>query len=151
VTTRHRSAPRQRNIDPALWREFERIATPTAVGKGQVLFQQGDAGRGVFLVCKGKLMLSMHPRSDKKQLSCQAIGPGHMLGLPATLSPAPYSLTAEGLEDCQLGFVPAEEVVDLLSKRSDLCFHAVKMMAHEVRRLRKTQAALLSVNPDASA
>jgi CRP/FNR family cyclic AMP-dependent transcriptional regulator len=137
-------APRGLNGDEALWAELEGIATPTAVRKGKKLFRQGDAGRGVFLLRKGKLMLSMHPRGHGKLLY-RAIGPGHILGLPATLSNAPYSLTAECLADCELAFIHAEEVIGLLSKRGDLCLRAVELMAHEVRQLRRRQASLLSL------
>ncbi|MBZ5723208.1 MAG: Crp/Fnr family transcriptional regulator [Acidobacteriia bacterium] len=139
-------APRRLNGNEALWAELEGIATRTAVGKGKTLFRQGDAGRGVFLLRKGKLMLSMHPRGHKKLLY-RTIGPGHILGLPATLSDAPYSLTAKGLADCELAFIQAEEVVDLLKKRGDLCLHAVEIMAHEVRQLRRRQASLISLKP----
>ena len=138
--------PRRLNGDQALWAELEGIATGTAIEKGKALFRQGDAGRGVFLVRKGKLMLTMHPRGHKKLLY-RTIGPGQILGLPATLSDGPYSVTAECLADCELAFIEAEEVVDLLRKRSDLCLHAVEIMAHEVRQLRTKQASLLSVKP----
>jgi CRP-like cAMP-binding protein len=115
-----------------------------AVAKGKVLFQQGEAGRGVFLLRQGKVRLSLHA-AGRKKLPYRIAGPGNILGFPATLSNAPYSLTAENLADCELGFAPAEDVINLLSKRSDLCFQAVEIMAHEVRKLRKRQAALLYV------
>jgi CRP/FNR family transcriptional regulator, cyclic AMP receptor protein len=132
------------NGHKALWAELEGIATSTAVGKGKVLFRQGDQGRGVFLLRKGKLMLSLHPRGHRKVLY-RTVGPGHILGLPATLSNAPYSLAAECLADCELAFIRAEEVIDLVSKRGDLCLQAIEIMAHEVRQLRRRQASLLSV------
>jgi CRP-like cAMP-binding protein len=73
-------------------------------------------------------------------------GPGDILGLPATLSHGSYSLTAKNLADCELGFARAEDVIELLSKRGDVCFQAVEVMAHEVRRLRKKQAGHVPLN-----
>ena len=139
-------APRRLNGDEALWAELEGIATRTAVGKGKELFRQGAARRGVFLLRKGKLTLSMHSPGHREMLY-RTIGPGHILGLPATLSDAPYSLTAKCLADCELAFIQAEEVVDLLRKRGDLCLQAVAIMAHEMRQLRRRQASLLSLKP----
>jgi CRP-like cAMP-binding protein len=93
---------------------------------------------------EGKVRLSLHA-AGRKKLPYRIAGPGNILGFPATLSNAPYSLTAENLADCELGFAPAEDVINLLSKRSDLCFQAVEIMAHEVRNLRKRQATLFYV------
>ena len=137
-------APKAHNGYPALWAALEGISTRVAVAKGKVLFQQGEAGRGVFLLREGKVRLSLHA-AGRKKLRYRIAGPGNILGFPATLSNAPYSLTAENLADCELGFAPAEDVINLLSKRSDLCFQAVEIVAHEVRKLRKRQATLLSV------
>jgi CRP-like cAMP-binding protein len=133
-------APKARNGYPSLWTALEEISSRMAVAKGKLLFRQGEAGRGVFLLRKGKVKLSLHAPS-RKEPPYRIAGPGNILGLPATLSHAPYSLTAKNLADCELGFAPAEEVIDLLSKRSDLCFQAVEIMAHEVRKLRRKQAA----------
>ncbi|MBZ5548894.1 MAG: cyclic nucleotide-binding domain-containing protein [Acidobacteriia bacterium] len=134
--------PKARNRYPALWAALEGVSTRIAVAKGKVLFQQGEAGRGVFLLREGKVRLSLHA-AGRKKLPYRIAGPGNILGFPATISNAPYSLTAENLADCELGFAPAEDVINLLSKRSDLCFQAVEIMAHEVKKLRKRQAALL--------
>ena len=137
-------APKGRNGYSALWAALEGVSTRIAVPKGKVLFQQGEAGRGVFLLREGKVRLSLHA-AGRKKLLYRIAGPGNILGFPATLSNAPYSLTAENLADCELGFAPAEDVINLLSKRSDLCFEAVEIMAHEVRKLRKRQATLFYV------
>ena len=138
-------APKARTGYPALWAALEGICSRMAVAKGKVLFQQGEAGRGVFLLRQGKVRLSLH-RTGGKELPYRVAGPGNILGLPATLSHAPYSLTAENLADCEVGFAPAEDVLNLLSKRGDLCFQAVEIMAHEVRKLRKKQAVLVPLN-----
>lgn len=138
-------ATRARNGHPALWAALEGISTRMAVTKGKVLFQRGEAGRGVFLLRKGKVRLFL-PATGRKQLPYRTAGPGNILGLPATLSHAPYSLTAKNLADCELGFAPAGDVIDLLSKRGDLCFQAVEIMAHEVRKLRRRQAAHVPLN-----
>jgi CRP/FNR family cyclic AMP-dependent transcriptional regulator len=135
-------AAKSRNRHPALWAALEGVSIRMAVPKGKVLFQQGEAGRGVFLLREGKVRLSLHA-TGRKKLPYRVVGPGNILGFPATLSNAPYSLTAENLADCELGFAHAENVINLLSKHSDLCFQAVEIVADEVRKLRKRQAALL--------
>lgn len=143
-------APRAHNGYSALWAALEGISTRVAVAKGKVLFRQGEAGRGVFLLREGKVRLSLHA-AGRKKLRYRIARPGNILGFPSTLSNAPYSLTAENLADCELGFAPAQDVINLLNKRSDLCFQAVEIVAHEVQTLRKRQAAILSVPVDSAA
>ena len=138
-------APKARTGYHDLWAALEGISTRVAVAKGKVLFQQGEAGRGVFLLREGKVRLSLHT-AGRKEPPYRIARPGNILGLPATLSHAPYSLTARNLADCELGFARAEDVIDLLSKRADLCFQAVEIMAREVRKLRKKQAAHVPLN-----
>jgi CRP/FNR family transcriptional regulator, cyclic AMP receptor protein len=137
-------APKAHKRYPALWAALEDVSTRMAVAKGKLLFQEGEAGRGVFLLREGRVRLSLHA-AGRKKLPYRIAGPGNILGFPATLANAPYSLTAENLADSELGFASAEDVINLLNKRSDLCFQAVEIVAHEVRELRKRQAALLSV------
>jgi len=103
-------APQGRKGYSALWAALEGVSTRIAVPKGKVLFQQGEAGRGVFLLREGKVRLSLHA-AGRKKLSYRIAGPGNILGFPATLSNAPYSLTAENIADCELGFAPAEDVI----------------------------------------
>ena len=124
------------------WIALERASTPVLLAKGDILFRQGDAPCGVYLVRKGKVRLYMHSGSRKP--SHQTVGPGSVIGFPATFSNAPYSLTAESVAECELGFVDTAEVIELMSKDSDLCFRALRSMSQEVRRLRKKQASVLS-------
>lgn len=137
-----KNQPRAPNSS-ALWLALERIASPMVAAKGSHLFRQGEAARGVFLLHKGRIRLYLHA-SARKAVPYRIVGPGSILGFPATFANAPYSLTAENLADCELGFVRGEEVLDLMSQRSDLCFHAAEVMSQEVRELRRKQAAILS-------
>jgi CRP/FNR family transcriptional regulator len=121
---------------------LERIENSMVAAKGSVLFRQGEAPRGVFLLHKGKIRLYMH--SPRRKLSYRKVEPGSILGFPATFSNSPYSLTAESLADCELGFVEAPEVIELMSKDSNLCFQALQSLSQEVRRLRKRQVSMLS-------
>lgn len=132
-----------------LWTALEKIASPMVAAQGSMLFRQGEDARGVFLLRRGKIRLYMQT-SGEKDFSYRIVGPGSILGFPATFSNAPYTLTAETLADCELGFVEAAEVLELMSKNTELCFYALQNISQEVRRLRRRQAAILSstINSD---
>ena len=128
---------------PDLQAGLEKIATTLARPKGTVLFRQGEAVRGVFLLQKGRVRLSLLSASGEK-LPYRTVGPGYILGLPATLCDKPYSLTAENLEDSQLAFVGRKDMMELLRKRCDLCLEVVKILSWEVGKLRKKQARIMA-------
>ena len=127
----------------ALWTALEKIATPMTAAKGAFLFRQGEPARGVFLLRKGKIRLYLHS-GGKRDLSHRLVGPGSILGFPATFSNSAYSLSAENLHQCEIGFVEASDLIELMSQDTELCFYALQSMSQEVRKLRKTQASLLS-------
>ena len=59
---------------------FETMKYATAYPKGAVLFVEGQASRGVFVLCKGRVKLSICA-SDGKTLILKIAEPGEVLGL----------------------------------------------------------------------
>jgi CRP-like cAMP-binding protein len=116
---------------------------------GTFLFRRGDNVSGVFLVSQGTIRLGLE--RDPRGFPSRRIGPGSVVGLPATLSNSPYSLTAEVLEDAQLVFVPAERLLTLLRERPQLCFDVMSILTEELtqtrtalERVRSTDAKTLA-------
>src|ERR1700758_563349 len=99
---------------------FENIKYATAYPKGAVLFVEGQAARGLFVLCKGRVKLSICA-SDGKTLILKIAEPGEVLGLSATVSGKPYELTAETIDPCQVDFVKREEFLCFLKDNSEAC------------------------------
>jgi CRP-like cAMP-binding protein len=113
--------------------ELNRVASDVSMSKGAVLFHSGDLASGVFIVRKGAVRLSLDPSS--KIYPPQLLGPGQILGLPATLT-GTYSLTAEVAQSAELGFVPSRRVSDILECSPHLCFLAMRFISEEIARVR---------------
>lgn len=121
-------------VSPELKDELERLATIVSQPRGAVLFRRGDSVSGVFLIRKGKVSLALDcetPVYPKRTLCA-----GCVVGLPATVSGAPYSLTAEVVEDAELGFVPRQAVMDCLRCNPHLCFQVMDMLSGEISGIR---------------
>jgi CRP/FNR family transcriptional regulator len=117
------------------------IATTQRCRAGEVLFRQGQAADGVLVVRQGTVRLYAGGSHNRQTgLPYRTVGPGYVLGLPALFSGQPYSLTAEALEDCVLGFVDRQRALDLVQERRDLCFQAADLLARELGNLREWQA-----------
>jgi CRP-like cAMP-binding protein len=114
---------------------LEGIAYPIEREAGSILLCEGETG-GIFLLCRGKARLTMYSRTGDK-LAFRTVGPGYLLGLPASMRKQPYNYTVELLEDSQVAFIRNQDIPALLRRRSDLCFQVVQTLCHELRRLQR--------------
>jgi CRP/FNR family transcriptional regulator len=113
--------------------ELDAIAVPVVLAMGEILFQTGDPGEGVYLLRTGKI--SFTRTDDQRHYSMETLGPGSMIGLPAVLNGS-YSLTAQALETSALGFVSESQVITLLARYPRLRLEAMKALAKELASLR---------------
>jgi len=102
---------------------------------GALLFRQGDAVTGIFIVSKGRARLTLRSPGGKVHLE-EIVGRGGLLGLPAAISGTPYSLTAEILSDAELAFLPREELVGMMQNDTSLTLRLVELLSQEVRAMR---------------
>ena len=109
-------------------RSFETIKYATAYPKGAVLFVEGQTPRGIFVLCKGRVKLSICS-TDGKTLILKIAEPGEVLGLSATVSGKPYELTAETVDPCQVNFVKREDFLRFLREHSDACFRVAEQLS----------------------
>lgn len=107
---------------------FEKIKYSSAVPAGAVLFVEGQAPRGMYVLCRGRVKLSTTSR-DGKTLILRIAEPGEVLGLHATVSGKPYELTAETLQASQLNFVKREDFLHFLQEHGDACLRAAQHLS----------------------
>ena len=126
---------------------FENIKYATAYPKGAVLFVEGQAPRGIFVLCKGRVKLSICA-TDGKTLIQRIAELGDVMGLSATVSGKPYELTAETIDPCQVNFVKREDFLRFLKDHPDACFKVAEQLSdksnnacHEVRSLGLSHSA----------
>lgn len=120
--------------DPTeLIRELEQVASRLSIRKGTPLFRSGDPVAGAYIVRSGAIRMSLetpHPLYPPKVLR-----PGEIAGLPGTLT-GTYSLSADVIEDAELGFVPSSRVASLLESSPRLCMMAMRLISAEIARTR---------------
>jgi CRP-like cAMP-binding protein len=118
-------------LAPAL----EQLGTAVVSPRGTILFQQGQQPTGVLVVRKGKVRL-LRIGADGQGMS-RTVGPGHILGLLATVSDQPYLKTAEAVEDSEFVSVDRNCVMGLLHRRTDFWLQAVTVIKDEMKLIRK--------------
>jgi CRP/FNR family transcriptional regulator, cyclic AMP receptor protein len=126
---------------------FEAVKFSTAYPEGAVLFVEGQPPRGVFMLCRGRVKMSI-TSSDGKALILRIVGPGEVLGLNAAVSGQAYEMTVETLEPCQVNFIKREDFLRFLSEHSEASIRAALQLSgnyhaacEQIRALGLSQSA----------
>jgi CRP/FNR family transcriptional regulator, cyclic AMP receptor protein len=85
---------------------FEAIKYATAYPKGAVLFVEGQAPRGIFVLCKGRVKLSICS-TDGKTLILKIVDP------------------------CQINFVKREDFLRFLREHSEACLRVAEQLSEK--------------------
>jgi CRP/FNR family transcriptional regulator len=95
-----------------------------------VLFVEGQSPRGIFVLCKGRVKLSLCA-ADGKTLVFKIVEPGEVLGLSASVTGKPYEVTAETVDPCQVNFVKREDFLHFLREDSDACLRVAEQLSEK--------------------
>ncbi len=121
-------------ISPELHKELRAVAMPLVKHKGAVLFHAGSPTRGAFLIRNGQVRLSLDGAGAL--FPTRTLGPGTVIGLPATFSGEPYSLTAEAAKNCNLDFIPRRKLLNLLRRNPEVGCQIVRILSEEIFQMR---------------
>lgn len=107
--------------------------------EGALIVMEGEAARGVHLLCQGRVKL-LTTNSDGKTFILKIANAGEVIGLNPILMGMPYDITVETLQPCQLAFIPREEFLRFMKEHNDASFQVAQhlgrdcQMAYEVIR-----------------
>ncbi len=135
------------NLPPKVVQAIEGIKYTTYYPQGAVLFVEGQAPRGTFIICKGRVKLYISG-SDGKTLILRVAEAGEVLGLSAAVSSQPYALTAETLDPSQVTFLRRDDLSRLMHEHPEMALSVAQQLAerysdacHEMRALMLTHSA----------
>jgi CRP/FNR family cyclic AMP-dependent transcriptional regulator len=107
------------------------------LGRGELLFQQGDEGTALYIIVQGRIKISLSRRMDNVTLAI--FGQGEFLGEMALLDDLPRSADAIALEDSQLYVLNRKDFLSFLSNNGHTIYAILNSLS---RRLRKTDDQL---------
>jgi len=120
---------------------FEAIKYATAYPQGAVLFVEGQLPRGIFVICKGSVKLSINSPSGRTVI-VKLADAGEVLGLSATISGKPYEVTAETIDPCQVNFVKREDFLRFLKDDVEACFKVAEQLSEKYHSACKEAGSL---------
>jgi CRP-like cAMP-binding protein len=112
---------------------LEAMQRPSLAPEQSILFTEGDAPFGVFVLYSGAVELSVSSPGSKRFI-LQVAEPGHVLGLTGTVSGKPYSVTATAVLPSQVGFLKRDEFLDFLHSHSEAAFRVAQMLSINLNR-----------------
>ncbi len=119
-----------RDLPATALHTFEDIKYATAYPQGAVFFVEGQMPRGIFVLCKGSVKLSINSPSGRTVI-VKLAEPGEVLGLSATISGKPYEVTAETLDPCQVNFVKRDDFLRFLKDDVEACFKVAEQLSEK--------------------
>ena len=115
------------NLPSGTLEGLDAISSSATYPKGAILFVEGQSARGVFVLCNGRVKLSVNS-AEGKSLIVRIAEPGEVVGLPGTISGRPYELTAEALEPTQANFILRAEFLHFLHEHSHAAMRVAEML-----------------------
>ncbi|MGA2671704.1 MAG: cyclic nucleotide-binding domain-containing protein [Terracidiphilus sp.] len=119
-------------------------AIEISCGKDHLLFRQGGAPVGLYILNKGEAVLTMTSPAGESVMSIQT-APGSVLGLPGLVSNEPYTMTAIARCGAELSFVTRDDFMALMQADPLLPLKILPVLAAELRSARHAIS-----NPDVS-
>ena len=118
------------SIWPRIADALEEEALTTTYTTGAVLFSEGQAPRGVFIVRRGRVKLSICG-SDGRTLILRMVEPGALLGVAAVVSGRQYEATAETQEPCEISFLRQIDLLRLMRLHGELALWVTQHISQD--------------------
>jgi CRP/FNR family cyclic AMP-dependent transcriptional regulator len=129
------------DLPPTALQAFEAIKYATAYPQKAVLFVEGQVPRGIFVLCKGRVKLSINSPSGRTVI-VKLVEPGEVLGMSATISGKPYQVTAETIDPCQVNFVKRDDFLRFLKDDVEACFKVAEQLSEKYHNACKEAGSL---------
>ena len=102
-------------------RVINQIARVSRHPSGTIMFFEGDAARGVYILYEGRANV-ITADSEGKTLILKVASPGDVLGLNSVFAGTFHSATVETALPCRFAFIARKDFVKLIKEHSDACF-----------------------------
>ena len=111
---------------------LNQISQRSTLPAGAILFVEGQAPRGIFVLCAGKVNLSTASR-EGKMLMLKTAEAGQALGLSATIAGMGYEATAETATPCHLAFVERKAFLEFMESNNEVGLRTAQCLSRDFR------------------
>jgi CRP/FNR family transcriptional regulator len=113
---------------------MDRVARSRIYPRGAVVFREGSAAHGVYVLSSGRAKISISSADGKKIIIRIAKG-GDILGLYAGLTARPFEATAEMLEGGRVDFISRQDLLNLISRQNGYSLELLEVFSRQFSEL----------------
>ena len=96
-----------------------------------ILFREGEEAKGAYIIHSGQVELAFTSRKGLVR-PLRSLGAGEIVGLEAVMSNKPYDCTATSTTPLRAGYVPKEQLQELLAANPSAWFTVLRFLCHDV-------------------
>lgn len=132
------TAPLFAGLEPDAARSLVASMKSIDIGRGDVLFHEGEPGDRLYVIRQGKIKLGTRS-SDGRENLLAVLGPGEMIGELSLFDPGTRTATATAISDAVVLEMGHHDLQTWLASTPAVAEHLLQALA---RRLRRTNEAL---------
>lgn len=137
-------SPLFRNLDETERAQILIIGQRRSCKKGEILFREGDAGDGLFIVVQGSVRISKQSASGEEALA--VLEPPAFFGEMALIDFAARAADAIANEDTELFFLPLQELRSLIEAQHRIALKILYALCEVLaQRLRETNERYMGI------
>ncbi len=118
------------NLSAAAVEALEQAALTTTYPTGAVLFAESQAPRGVFIVRRGRVKLSVSG-SDGRTLILRIVEGGDILGAASVIAGREYEATAETQEPSEVSFIRQSDLLRLMRGSGEIALWVTQHLSSD--------------------
>ena len=122
------------HLDPERRREVAEAGNLRRLGRGEVLFHEGDAADSMYSVLEGRMKLVRYSPRGKEML-LHLVGPGQSFAEAALFGEGTYPATAEAVSASRLWALPRARLMELIRRDPELGVALVASVSMWTRKL----------------
>lgn len=113
---------------------IDRVSRTRIYPKGAVVFREGNAALGVYVLSSGRAKISISSADGKKLILRIARG-GDILGLYAGLTGRPFEATAEMVEAGRVDFTSRHDLLNLIGRQNGSGLNLLEVFSRQYSEL----------------
>lgn len=137
-----RSSPLFAGMDTTSARSLIQVMARHETAKGETIYREGDDGRSMYIVVKGKVKLARTARDGRENL-LGLVGAGDMFGELSVFDPGVRLSRAHAVEASVVYELTKDELDEWLDDHMEMSKLLLKALAQRIRRLSNTMADLV--------
>ena len=116
------------NMSAKVIEAMERIKFTAVYPKGSLLFVEGEAARGVYILCSGKVKLTTSS-TEGRTLIVRVLEAGEVIGASAVILDRGYEVSAETIEPSQVNFIRREDFMQFVTSEKEAMMGVARQLS----------------------